>query len=121
MIALSQGFMLSAMVLAAMTVFIVERQFLRAAGWALAASALSMVGLIHAFELTAAGVQNKFGVAAAPMFGLMYFLAAVVLLILHVVRPADAGARECEEKGESDVGSEDDVGNQGGEARPRQA
>lgn len=121
MIALSQGFMLSAMVLAAMTVFIVERQFLRAAGWALAAAALSMVGLIHAFELTPAGIQNKFGAAAAPMFGLMYFLAAVLLLVLHLVKPGDAGAEEAETKGDSDVGSEDALGNQGGEARPQQA
>ena len=115
-IALSQGFLVSAMVLAAMTVFIVERKFLRAAAWALAAAALSMVGLIHAFDLTEKGVANKFGFAAAPYFGLMYFLCAIVLLVLHLTK-----REEDETKGEDRGGSEDALGDQGGETRARQA
>ncbi len=83
-IALNQGFLLSAMVLAAILVFIVEREFLQAAGWAATAAVLSMVGLIHAYELTPLGVQNTFGVAAAPAFGVMYGLSAVLLFGLHL-------------------------------------
>jgi AGZA family xanthine/uracil permease-like MFS transporter len=82
-IALNQGFLLSAMVLAAILVFIIEREFLRAAGWTATAAVLSMVGLIHAYELTPLGVQNKFGFAAAPAFGAMYGLSAVLLIFLH--------------------------------------
>jgi len=82
-IALNQGFLLSAMVLAAILVFIIEREFLRAAGWTVTAMILSAVGLIHAYTLTPAGVQNKFGLAAAPDFALTYGLGAVLLLALH--------------------------------------
>jgi AGZA family xanthine/uracil permease-like MFS transporter len=82
-IALSQGFLLTSMVLAAMLVFAIDRRFLRAAAWALAAAALSMTGLIHAYELTPEGVANHFGLAAAPGFGAMYGLAAVLLVGLH--------------------------------------
>ena len=84
-IALSQGFLLSSMVLAAILVFVIEREFLRAAGWTAAAAVLSLTGLIHAYELTPAGVQNVFGVAAAPTFGVMYGLSAVFLVGLHLM------------------------------------
>jgi AGZA family xanthine/uracil permease-like MFS transporter len=88
-IALSQGFLLTSMVLSAMLVFVLERRFLRAAVWALTASVLAMVGLIHAYTLTPRGVENRFGVAAAPGFGVMYALAALLLAALHFyqVRP----------------------------------
>jgi AGZA family xanthine/uracil permease-like MFS transporter len=83
-IALSQGFLLTSMVLAAMLVHVIERRFLQAAGWALAASILSMVGLIHAYELTPAGVTNQFGIFAAPGFGAAYALGALLLAALHL-------------------------------------
>lgn len=82
-IALNQGFLLSSMVLAAMLVFVIEREFLKAAGWAAAAAVLSMVGLINAFELTPSGVHNKFGIVAAPEFAIMYGLSAAFLVLLH--------------------------------------
>ncbi|MDP9002987.1 MAG: NCS2 family permease [Myxococcota bacterium] len=87
-IALSQGFLLTSMVLSAMLVFVLEKRFLYAAGWALAAAFLSMVGLIHAYELTPDGVENRFGLAAAPGFAVMYGLGAVLLAALHFKRPA---------------------------------
>ncbi|MGE0820984.1 MAG: NCS2 family permease [Candidatus Binatia bacterium] len=84
-IALNQGFLLSAMILAAILVFVIERDFLRAAGWTLAAAVFSVVGLIHAYELTPAGVQNKFGLMAAPDFAIMYGISAVFLVLVHIV------------------------------------
>ena len=83
-IALSQGFLISSMLFAAILVHVIERAFLKASAWCIAAAALSMAGLIHAYELTPAGVQNKFGFAAAPAFGLMYALAAGMLAWLHI-------------------------------------
>jgi len=82
-IALNQGFILSAMVLSAILVYIIERKFISAAGWTLAAGVLSALGLIHAYELTETGIQNKFGIWAAPKFAIAYFGAALVLLALH--------------------------------------
>lgn len=98
MIALNQGFLLSAMVLAAILVFVIEREFLRAAGWTAVAAGLSLVGLIHAYDLTPAGVQNKFGLAAAPAFAVMYGVSAMLLVLFHV-------AGQAGEEGESEVSS----------------
>jgi AGZA family xanthine/uracil permease-like MFS transporter len=50
--ALEQGFIFSAMFLAAATVEVIERRFLRAAAWCLACAALSAVGLLHAYAFT---------------------------------------------------------------------
>ncbi|MCL4179137.1 MAG: NCS2 family permease [Verrucomicrobia bacterium] len=82
-IALSQGFMLSSMVLAALLVQVIDRRFIQAALWAGIAALLSLTGLIHAYDLTATGVQNKFGLAAAPDFAVIYALGACFLLGLH--------------------------------------
>jgi AGZA family xanthine/uracil permease-like MFS transporter len=50
--ALEQGFIFTAMLLAAATVAIIERQFTRAAVWCGAASLLSACGLMHAYRFT---------------------------------------------------------------------
>src|SRR5262249_27226835 len=71
-IALSQGFLLSSMILASILVFVIERKFFVAAAWALAAAALSMIGLIHAYKFGPIGIEPKFGLAAAPAFGAAY-------------------------------------------------
>ena len=50
--AIEQGTFYCALVLATVTVFIIERRLLAAAGWALAAAALSLLGLMHAWRFT---------------------------------------------------------------------
>ena len=49
---LEQGFILSSVLRAAMTVEVIERRFRRAALWCLGAAALSAVGLIHSYRWT---------------------------------------------------------------------
>lgn len=83
MIALSQGFVLTASLLAALLAHVIDRRFERAAAWALAGAVLSWLGLIHAYRLTDAGVQNHFGVNAAPPFAFAYAAAALLLWWLH--------------------------------------
>lgn len=90
-IALNQGFLLSSMVLAAVLVFVIEHDFIKAAGWAATAAVLSMVGLIHAYRLTPSGVQNTLGIAAAPDFAIMYGLCAAFLVLLHFVGRSSNG------------------------------
>ncbi len=87
---LSQGFLLTSMVFASMMVYIIDRKFERAAYWSFAGAALAMTGLIHAYRLTDTGLQNKFGLFAAPQFGLVYFLVGGVLLILHYKQKSDS-------------------------------
>lgn len=83
MVSLSQGFMLTCMILSAMLVLVIERHFLAAALWTAAAALLSFFGLIHAYELTPLGVQNKIGVNAAGSYALAYLGTAAILLALH--------------------------------------
>ncbi|NIM05687.1 MAG: hypothetical protein GTN65_08725 [Armatimonadetes bacterium] len=80
MISLERGFIFTSMILAAIGVFLIERQFLRAAYWSLAAGLFSAVGIIHAYELTPSGVNTQFGLLAAPEFAASYFLLFVLLL-----------------------------------------
>jgi len=92
-IALSQGFMLSCMVLAALMVFVIERRFLTAAIWSAVAAALAYFGLIHAYDLTPAGVQNRFGPGGAVDFALAYLGAALLLAALHRYHLRHAGEK----------------------------
>ncbi len=82
-ISMSQGFMLTCMVLSAMMVFVVERQFLRAAIWTGVASVFSWFGIIHAYALTPTGVQNRFGFGAARSYALAYLIATLLMVALH--------------------------------------
>ncbi|MDD5261612.1 MAG: hypothetical protein PHD76_07150 [Methylacidiphilales bacterium] len=80
--ALSQGFLLSSMIFAAILVFTMERKLISAGLWTLVASVLSGVGLIHAYTLAPEGVQNKFGWLAAPDFFWCYLAVGLALLAL---------------------------------------
>ena len=80
---MSQGFILTAMILSAMLAHIIDRQFLKAGYWAVAGAALSALGIIHAYRLSPEGVQNVFGWLAAPQFVAGYALTACVLFALH--------------------------------------
>jgi AGZA family xanthine/uracil permease-like MFS transporter len=85
LISLSQGFLLISMIFAAILVFVIERQFQKAAYWCFAASLFSFTGLIHAYRLTANGeILNQFGFWAAPDFGIVYAFIGVILLGLHI-------------------------------------
>jgi len=84
LISLSQGFLLTSMTFAAILVFVIERQFQKAAYWCFAASFFSFTGLIHAYTLTVNGeILNQFGFWAAPDFGMVYAFIGIILLGLH--------------------------------------
>ena len=89
MIALERGFIFTSMILAAIGVALIERQFIRAAAWSLVAAFLSAIGIIHAYDLTPGGVVSRFGLLAAPDFLLSYLLLALLFF---------AAASVCEEK-----------------------
>lgn len=82
-IALSQGFILTSMILSAILALSIDRQLLKAALWSFAGALLSGLGIIHAYTLTPHGVQNKFGLLAAPGFLTGYALTGCLLLGLH--------------------------------------
>ncbi|MBI5406887.1 MAG: NCS2 family permease [Nitrospirae bacterium] len=83
-IALSQGFIFTSMILAAMSVYVIERVYWKASLWALTASIMSYFGVIHAYSLTGAGIAYNFKTGAATEFAICYAAVAIFLLILQV-------------------------------------
>jgi hypothetical protein len=48
--------------------YMLDRKFLPAAGWLSVGALLSCFGFIHAYNITAQGIENKLGWFAAPGF-----------------------------------------------------
>ena len=82
-LALNQGFIISSMIFAAILIHVVERSFKTAAVWCAIAATASFFGLIHAYSINEAGIQNKFGLFAAPDFVVAYLGCAGLLFFLH--------------------------------------
>lgn len=77
--ALEQGFIFTAMFLAAATVHILERQFTKAAGWCAAAALMSTFGLMHTYQWTL-GDTAVTELAPAWPWALGYTTMAVLLV-----------------------------------------
>ncbi len=77
LLSLSQGFLITSIIYSAVLAFVIDHKFNHAAAWLLAASGCSALGLIHAYKLTPAGVENHFTwLTAAPAFAIVYAVAA---------------------------------------------
>lgn len=77
--ALEQGLIFSAMILSAMTVHIIEKQFGKAGLWALSGSVLSWLGLLHSFQWTMADTVLNLGWDKGASFAFSYLLLALLL------------------------------------------
>jgi adenine/guanine/hypoxanthine permease len=91
LVALGQGALLVSMIWAAALAWIIDRRFLQASAWMLVAAALSCVGIIHAYRLSAQGIENRVGWWVSPEFTLSYLAAALFLLACYLYarnRPA---------------------------------
>ena len=83
MISLERGFIFTSMILASISVFLIERKFLMACIWSLGAAFLSFVGIIHAYELTPNGVVSVFRCGAASDFAIGYCSFAILFIAIH--------------------------------------
>jgi AGZA family xanthine/uracil permease-like MFS transporter len=94
LIALSQGALLVSMIWTAAIAFMLDRRFLPAAAWLLAAAVLSCAGLIHAFRITDRGIETVLGFLAAPAFAVSYLAGAAFLVAFHfyAARPGTVAA-----------------------------
>lgn len=89
--ALEQGFIFSSMLLAAATVEVIERRFLRAAAWCAACAALSATGLMHAYDFTPGDTR----LVLRPAWGFVIgygLMAALFAAAKWITRPDDTGA-----------------------------
>lgn len=88
--ALEQGFLLTSMIWAALTVEVIERRFLRAAAWAAGGSLLSLLGLMHAYQWTRDDTIQALVPGQAWEWALAYALLAL-LLAAGKLFPAETG------------------------------
>jgi AGZA family xanthine/uracil permease-like MFS transporter len=90
--ALEQGFIFTAMILSAMTVALIERQFFRAALWSATAALLSLAGLMYSFSFIGTDTTGSFGTPAWS-FALAYALIAILFAVAKfLVEPEDVSA-----------------------------
>ncbi len=82
-IALSQGFLLSSMVWAAIVVFLLEGEFLKSALWSAVGMLLAALGLIHSYKLVGNAILNEFSPFQNWQFPLAYFLLTALFLLTH--------------------------------------
>jgi AGZA family xanthine/uracil permease-like MFS transporter len=74
--ALEQGFIFTAMILAALTVAIIERQFIKAALWCWVATLLSTTGLMHSYRWTT--TDTAFSLTPAWEYATAYALMGLI-------------------------------------------
>jgi AGZA family xanthine/uracil permease-like MFS transporter len=88
--ALEQGFIFTSMILAAMTVAIIERRFTLAAAWCGAAALLSAAGLMHAYRFTPA--DTVLDLTPAWPWAIGYAIVSLCLLAARfVTQPHEDG------------------------------
>ena len=74
MIALERGFVLNSMILAAIVVYVIDKDLFKAAFWAVVGSLLFFVGIIHAYTITGSGIVSVLGVNTSPYFSIGYLV-----------------------------------------------
>jgi AGZA family xanthine/uracil permease-like MFS transporter len=79
--ALEQGFLLTSMLWAALTVEVIERRFGRAALWAASGAGLSFFGLIHAYRFSHGDTVQHLALGSGWQWALAYALLACLLLL----------------------------------------
>ncbi len=82
MISLERGFIFTSMILAAMTVCLIERKYRAAAAWAAVAAAVSATGLMHGYTISNGAIINAYGPSHTWPFVLGYSGIALVFFVL---------------------------------------
>ena len=90
-IALSQGFLLSSILLSATIVFWIDRKYSRSSVMLFISAGLSWIGLIHSYQITDDGIHNLFitqngSWIAAPGFVIGYGIMGLFMLAISVVQ-----------------------------------
>lgn len=82
LISLDRGFIFTSMILAAMTVQLIEKHYRAAAAWALVAASLSTTGIIHGFKIEGGTIVNAYGPYYTWPFVVGYLCIAAIFLAL---------------------------------------
>jgi AGZA family xanthine/uracil permease-like MFS transporter len=82
LIALERGFIFTSMILAALTVCLIEKHYRTAAIWAMVAALISATGLMHGYALANGAIVNAYGPSQTWPFVLGYAGIAAVFFCL---------------------------------------
>ncbi len=82
LISLERGFIFTSMILAALTVSLVEKHYRAAAGWALSAAIISATGLMHGYKIIDGAIVNAYGPSYTWPFVLGYLSIAAIFIVL---------------------------------------
>ena len=85
LIALERGFIFTSMILAAMTVCLIEKHYRKASIWALVAAMISATGLMHGYTLTNGVITNVYGPSHTWPFVLGYSGIALIFFALGLL------------------------------------
>lgn len=80
LVAISQGFMLTCMIWAAMSAHLIDRDFVRAAAWAGIGAVLAFFGFVHAGDVTPAGGVYEIAFGSGVPWAVGYALCALFFL-----------------------------------------
>ena len=84
MVALERGFIFTSMILAAISVFLIDRDFLRAAYWSSAGLVLAFFGVIHTYHFIGNDVTSKIGIGEGISFSIGYLAFFLVFILFHI-------------------------------------
>lgn len=86
LIALERGFIFTSMILAAMTVCLIEQRHRAAAAWAWVAAVISATGLMHGYDIVNGGIVNAYGPGHTWPFVLGYACISLIILINYSIK-----------------------------------
>ena len=84
MSALESGFIFTSMILAAVSVFLIERDFWKATLWSLAAAAFSFFGVIHSYAYIGNETVQVYGWNVGSRYAFGYLSFAAVFMLFHL-------------------------------------
>jgi AGZA family xanthine/uracil permease-like MFS transporter len=88
--AVGEGYIYTCMILSAATVQIIERRFMRAAGWFAAGGVIALLGLAHNYKITGADIIGVIGYAPGAI-PLAYFMVAAICVVVDRIGPRSGG------------------------------
>ncbi|MBD3179813.1 MAG: NCS2 family permease [Candidatus Latescibacteria bacterium] len=86
MFALEKGFIFSSMILAAVSVFLIEKDFIKAVIWSCAGMLLAFFGVMHTFSFTGNDTVSVIGWNAGGEFAFGYLCFALIFLGFYLYR-----------------------------------
>lgn len=84
MLALERGFIFTSMIIAAVSVFLIEREFLKASLWSLSAAVLAFFGIIHSYRFTGNETVSVIGWNTGGAWAFGYFCFCALFLAFHL-------------------------------------